>query len=205
MWKKKRQIFFKNTLNYKKSVILRLNKLPHRYSTTSFFSQSLILMKNFITISSAILLFFFAISCKNGDTTATTTAVAMAIPLPNTPEDVIRAWQAQTDQNQFAEAKRLSIGAALNTVVSMDSSEQIEHVKPIFSKILSINCQTVGDKSECKCRLEDAVGELDCTYYLERQKGQWYLNDAGCAPGETPTPTKSTTNKKPERPVNTVK
>ena len=46
--------------------------------------------------------------------------------------------------------------------------------------------------------LEDAIGQLKCVYYLVRQNGQWYLQDASSEPVEKAKPTK-VVNKKPEQ------
>ena len=156
-------------------------------------------MKNSIAAVSAILCIFLATACKNGDTSATsTTANATAIQLPNTPEDVVKTWENQIGQNQFATAKLISTGKTLETVVSLDSTNHIEPIAASSTKILSIACNTQGDKSECDCLLEDAIGQLKCVYYLVRQNGQWYLQDASSEPVEPEKPTK-VVNKKPEQ------
>ena len=148
-----------------------------------------------IAVAAALLFIFLVIACQNGDQTASTTPTnLMAVQLPNTPEDVIKTWENQIGENQFAEAKRISTGKALETVVSLDSTNHIEPIASSSTKILNIACRTEGDKSECDCLLEDAVGQLKCTYFLLRQNGQWYLQDATSEPVEN-------INKKPERPV----
>ncbi len=152
-------------------------------------------MKMSIAVAAALLFIFLVIACQNGDQTASTTPTnLMAVQLPNTPEDVIKTWENQIGENQFAEAKRISTGKALETVVSLDSTNHIEPIASSSTKILNIACRTEGDKSECDCLLEDAVGQLKCTYFLLRQNGQWYLQDATSEPVEN-------INKKPERPV----
>jgi hypothetical protein len=156
-------------------------------------------MKNFITLTSALLLLFFAFSCKNGESNASVAAALSAKSLPKTPEDVVKTWENQVGQNLFADAKLISTGKALETVVSLDSSNAIQHIAATSSKILTIDCKTEGDKSKCDCLLEDAVGQLKCTYFLVQQNGQWYLQDAESAPVEPVEIPKSTVNKKPER------
>ena len=152
-------------------------------------------MKKFIAVASAFLIIFFVIACQNGDHTASTTPTNLtAVQLPNTPEEVIKTWESQIGENQFAEAKLISTGKALETVVSLDSTHRIEPIAASSTNILNIACRTEGDKSECNCLLEDAVGQLKCTYYLLRLNGQWYLQDATSEPVEN-------INKKPERPV----
>ena len=148
-------------------------------------------MKNSIAVASVFIFIFFTSACHNGDqsattttNTTTTTTSAPVVQLPNTPEDVIKSWESQIGENQFAAAKLISTGKALETVVSLDSTHQIEPIASSSTKILNIACRTEGDKSECDCLLEDAVGQLKCTYYLLRQNGQWYLRDATSEPVE---------------------
>ncbi len=150
-------------------------------------------MKKSTAVASAFLFIFFVIACQNGDQHASTSpANLMAIQLPNSPEDVIKTWESQVGENQFAEAKLISTGKALETVVSLDSTHHIEPIAPSSTKIINIACRTEGDKSECDCLLEDAVGQLRCTYFLLRLNGQWYLQDATSEPVEN-------INIKPER------
>ena len=153
-------------------------------------------MKNSIAVASASLFIFFATACHNGDTTSTASLTnAPTIQLPNTPEEVVKTWEGEIAQNQFASAKLISIGKTLETVVSLDSTHHIEPIPPSSTKILNIACQTEGDKSECDCLLEDAIGQLKCVYFLVRQNGQWYLQDANSEPVE-PEPSEKV-NKKP--------
>ena len=148
-------------------------------------------MKNPIAVASIFLLVFFMSACHNSDkSTASSTPETSAIQLPNTPEDVVKTWESQISANQFADAKRISSGKALETVVSLDSTHRIEPIAPGSSNILEIACRTEGDKSECDCLLEDDMGQLKCIYYLLRLNGQWYLQDASSEPVEN-------VNKKP--------
>jgi hypothetical protein len=157
-------------------------------------------MKNSILVASAALLLFFAFACKNGDgNTLISSANTPTVPLPNTPEDVVRTWETQIGQNQFDAAKRISTGKTLEAVVSLDSTNNIQKMPPSSIKILNLACRTEGDKSECDCLQEDAVGQLQCTYFLVRQNGQWFLQDADSEPVESHPVEK--VNKKPAQPV----
>ncbi len=157
-------------------------------------------MKNFFLVTAASLLLFFAYACKNGENNAlSSSANHPTIQLPNTPEDVVRTWESQIGQNQFDAAKLISTGKTLEAVVSLDSTYHIEKMAPSSIKIINIACQTDGDKSECDCLQEDALGQLKCTYFLVRQNGQWYLQDADSEPVESAPVEKI--NKKPSRPV----
>ena len=73
-------------------------------------------MKNSITITTALVLVFFATSCKNGDSTTAVSrpTVVTAIQLPNTPEEVVKTWESQVAQNQFAEAGERKFTAGLD-------------------------------------------------------------------------------------------
>ena len=127
------------------------------------------------------------IACKRGDnnqTVQTSTEQTAPIELPKTPEAVVRTWEAQIEQNQFALAKLISTGKTLETVVSLDSTNQIEHIPPSNTKILSITCNEKGEKATCNCLLEDSEGKIQCKYFLLRQNGQWFLQDAESEPVE---------------------
>ena len=128
------------------------------------------------------------VACKKGDKTQTAqntvTAPAAPIELPKTPEAVVRTWEAQVEQNQFALAKLISTGKTLETVVSLDSTNNIERIPPSNTKILSIACAEKGDKATCDCLLEDSEGKIQCKYFLLRQNGQWMLQDAESEPVE---------------------
>jgi hypothetical protein len=152
-------------------------------------------MKNLISVASASLIFFFATACKNGDTNTLASSNQPTVQLPNTPEDVVRTWESQIGQNQFDAAKLISTGKTLEAVVSLDSTHHIQAMAPSSIKIINIACQTEGDKSKCDCLQEDAIGQLKCVYYLIRQNGQWYLQDADSEPVESAPVEKI--NKKP--------
>lgn len=143
-------------------------------------------MRNFNYIFFAVALAIVA--CKKGDKTQTTqnaiAAPAAPIELPKTPEAVVRTWEAQIEQNQFALAKLISTGKTLETVVSLDSTNNIQNIPPSNTKILSIACTEKGEKATCDCMLEDSEGKIQCKYFLLRQNGQWMLQDAESEPVE---------------------
>jgi hypothetical protein len=128
------------------------------------------------------------VACKKGDKPQTVqntiTEQAAPIELPKTPEAVVRTWEAQIEQNQFALAKLISTGKTLETVVSLDSTNNIQNIPPSSTKILTIACAEKGEKATCDCLLEDAEGKIQCKYFLLRQNGQWFLEDADSAPVE---------------------
>ena len=157
-------------------------------------------MRNFSYVLFAAAL--TVVACKKGDKTQTaqnTITTPAAIELPKTPEAVVRTWEAQVEQNQFALAKLISTGKTLETVVSLDSTNNIERIPPSNTRILSIACAEIGEKATCDCLLEDSEGKIQCKYFLLRQNGQWMLQDAESEPVEdapkmvNQKPTKRTT------------
>lgn len=116
-------------------------------------------------------------------------------PLPNTPELVVRAWETEVAQNEFALARQLSIGEALSTVRAIDSSNLIskEPMEPYTPQFLEIQCQENGDAAVCNCVVDDGISPLRYQYYLIRQEGQWYLDHVS-----EPTEEKIV-NKKPKK------
>jgi hypothetical protein len=62
---------------------------------------------------------------------------------------------------------------------------------------VSIACEEKGDKATCDCLLEDSEGKIQCKYFLLRQNGQWFLQDADSEPVED-VPSKMV-NQKPSR------
>jgi hypothetical protein len=155
-------------------------------------------MRNF----NYILLFAIlaTVACKRGDNTQTstnTTTEVAPIELPKTPEAVVRTWETQVEQNQFALAKLISTGKTLETVVSLDSTNQMEPIPPSNTKILSIACEEKGEKATCDCLLEDSEGKIQCKYFLLRENGQWFLQDAASEPIEENLP--KLVNQKPTR------
>jgi hypothetical protein len=106
--------------------------------------------------------------------------------LPNTPEDVIKAYQAYYDNNQFDEAKQLSTQEEqqrLNDLTKMVSSLSADstQLKTVF---VHLQCQTKGDTSLCECLLKDQDGTYNVQYRLIRIKGQWLVD----APQESEQP-----------------
>ena len=134
---------------------------------------------------------FSVIACKRGEKTQTaqnTTTETTPIELPKTPEAVVRTWESQIEHNQFALAKLISIGKTLETVVELDSTNSMQQIPPSGTKIVNIACAEKGDKATCDCLLEDSEGKIQCTYFLSRQNGQWYLEDAASEPVEEAEP-----------------
>jgi hypothetical protein len=159
-------------------------------------------MKNIVLVT-AIALTTFA--CKNKNTQPTnqplTASETTKIALPNTPEQVVRTWETQIAQNQYGLAKQISTGKTLETVVSLDSSNSMKPSDSYIPKFQQITCKEEGDKATCDCIIDDNIGQLNCTYFLVKSKGQWLLQDANSEPIEAAAKSGVNVNKKPTKPV----
>jgi hypothetical protein len=143
-------------------------------------------MRKNVIIAIAIIATTFG--CQSGENTQKPTQNAPTVQLPNTPEEVVKTWETEIAQNHFLLAKQLSTGKALETVISLDSTHAIKPMEASTTQFLNIKCHIEGDKSNCDCLLEDALGQLKCTYFLVRINGQWMLDDAASEPIEAITP-----------------
>jgi hypothetical protein len=159
-------------------------------------------MKNIVLVT-AIALTTFA--CKNNNTPTLTQPIIASEPtkivLPNTPELVVRTWETQIAQNQYGLAKQISTGKTLETVVSLDSSNAMKPSDSYVPKFQQITCKEEGDKATCDCIIDDNIGQLSCTYFLVKSKGQWLLQDANSEPIETVSKSTINVNKKPSKPA----
>jgi hypothetical protein len=154
-------------------------------------------MKNIVFVSSIVLTTF---ACNNNNKLTPNQSISVSEPakieLPNTPELVVRMWETQIAQNQFGLAKQISTGKTLETVVSLDSSNAMEPSAAYIPTFEQFACKEEGDKATCDCIIDDNIGQLKCTYFLVKSKGQWLLQDANSEPLE-----KLNINKKPSKPV----
>lgn len=98
--------------------------------------------------------------------------------LPNTPETVVRQYQAYYDKNEFDEAKRLSTAAEKQR---LDDLRTIIESEPADSTIftttfLNIKCQTNKDTAICICEVKDIEEPYTTEYKLVRLNGQWLID-----------------------------
>jgi hypothetical protein len=159
-------------------------------------------MKNIVLVSSIILTTF---ACKNNNTQTLnqplTASETTKIELPNTPEMVVRTWETQIAQNQYVLAKQISTGKTLETVVSLDSSNNMEPATAYTPKFQQFTCKIEGNKATCNCIIDDNIGQLKCQYFLVKANGQWLLEDANSEPIEIDSKSVLNVNKKPSKPV----
>lgn len=101
-----------------------------------------------------------------------------AEPLPNTPETVSRQWQEHINNNQFAQAKKLSTTNAkewVNWIEKMIVEEEPGEAlpPPIF---LEMTCKEIGDKATCLFLQEDAGEQFRDSFFLFKINGQWLVD-----------------------------
>lgn len=98
--------------------------------------------------------------------------------LPNTPEEVVRQYQAYYDKNLFEEAKALSTPAERQR---LDDLKSIIESEPADSTIftttfISIQCQAQQDTAVCLCEVKDIEEPYTTEYKLVRINGQWLID-----------------------------
>lgn len=98
--------------------------------------------------------------------------------LPQTPEEVIRKYQAYYDKNQFDEAKLLSTPRERQR---LDSFKELLEGEPADSTIytttfLSINCTVNQDTARCLCEVQDVEEPYTTQFKLLKIKGQWFMD-----------------------------
>lgn len=121
-------------------------------------------MKRFLLLCSPLLLLL--LSCKREP------------KLPNTPEEVVRQYQAYYDKNEFEKAKELSTVAERQR---LDGLKSIIESEPPDSTIftttfLSIHCTTKQDSATCSCEVKDMEEPYTTEYKLVRINGQWLVD-----------------------------
>ncbi len=121
-------------------------------------------MRRFFLLAWVCLIFVFA--CKREP------------KLPDTPEAVVRQYQAYYDKNEFDEARLLSTAAEQKR---LDDLRTIIESEPADSTIftttfLSIKCQTNQDTATCICEVKDIEEPYTTEYKLVRVNGQWLID-----------------------------
>ena len=130
-------------------------------------------MRHYLVLGLLSLLLF---SCQN-DPGDTTDADLMA-PLPNTPETVVREYQACIDSNRFERAALLSTpdGQDMLSVLAEIMAGDPPDSTIVHTQILQINCTTVVDTARCQCQLKDEYEEYQSLFKLIRIDGQWLVD-----------------------------
>ena len=97
---------------------------------------------------------------------------------PETPEEVLKQYQANIDKNKFEEARTLSTPAGqqwLSELEAIISNEQVDSTV-LDTRFLSLACEGAGDTLTCSCVLGDQYERYTAVYRLVRQEGQWLVD-----------------------------
>ncbi len=97
---------------------------------------------------------------------------------PQSPEEVLRQYQAYIDKNKFAEAKALSTPAGkewLSELEEIIADEQADSTM-LSTKFISLACEGQGDTVTCMCVLEDQYERYPAEYRLVKMEGHWLVD-----------------------------
>lgn len=101
-------------------------------------------------------------------------------PEPQTPEEVVRLYQAYLDQNAFDKAKTLSTAketARLEEVSRIVAAENQDSTRT-NSIFLKLNCTVQPDSVRCACTIKDQYETYDTDFFLVRFKNRWLVDAA---------------------------
>lgn len=102
------------------------------------------------------------------------------IPLPNTPETVVRAWQEHLDKNQFADAKKLSTPEAIKNLETIEAIllefEEEGATDTIHTEFLNLRCGENGESATCHYALDVDGEKILDSFVLRRIGGQWLVD-----------------------------
>lgn len=97
---------------------------------------------------------------------------------PETPEEVLKQYQSNIDQNKFGEARALSTPAGRQWLTELEaiiSNEQVDSTV-LDTRFLSLSCEGAGDTLICSCVLEDQYEQYTAVYRLVSLEGQWLVD-----------------------------
>jgi hypothetical protein len=128
-------------------------------------------MRHYISLG-ICLLFFMA--CQQQEKKGS------AIPetLPNTPETVVRQYQALMDSNRFERAALLSTpdGQAMLNMLAEIMAGDPPDSSIIHTNFLDLNCAVQKDTARCNCLLRDEYEEYASQFKLLKINGQWLVD-----------------------------
>lgn len=130
-------------------------------------------MRHYLILGLLSLLLF---SCQDEPKDAE--AEALMAPLPNTPEAVVREYQACIDSNRFERAALLSTpeGKDMLSMLAEIMAGDPPDSSIVNTQILSMNCTTVADTARCQCQLKDEYEAYQSLFKLIRMEGQWLVD-----------------------------
>ncbi|MFM2268734.1 MAG: hypothetical protein RL757_2175 [Bacteroidota bacterium] len=156
-----------------------------------FFVFTIFIMKSYfklLTVFSATLIATsILLSCQSDPKTPAANQIAAppAIVLPSTPEEVVKMWETNYDQNNFALIEPISFGEGLKLVRANEATNQMaikkgESIGSFTPNIVQVTCEIKGENCDCICLINDpSVGKYNMKYELLRDNGQWKVVKSG--------------------------
>lgn len=125
------------------------------------------------------MLALFCTACGNDTPTQESKEkVVLDVPLPKTPEGVVRLYQKYLDENKFAAAKQISTPREqerlqmLEEIISGDLLDSTL-VQTVF---LTLDCTEKGDVATCLGTYEEDGEEYEEEFKLTKIKQQWLVD-----------------------------
>ena len=112
-------------------------------------------MRHYISLGICLL---FLLACQQQEKKAS----AISEPLPNTPETVVRQYQALMDSNRFERAALLSTpdGKAMLNMLAEIMAGDPPDSSIVHTNFLDLNCVIEeGNTAQCNCLLRDEYEE----------------------------------------------
>jgi len=129
-------------------------------------------MKHYISLGICLL---FLLACQQQEKKAS----ALVEPLPNTPETVVRQYQALMDSNRFERAALLSTpdGKAMLNMLAEIMAGDPPDSSIVHTHFLDLNCVIEEDNTaRCNCLLRDEYEEYTSQFKLLKIDGQWLVD-----------------------------
>lgn len=129
-------------------------------------------MRHYISLGLCLL---FLLACQQQGKKA----AAIPEPLPNTPETVVRQYQALMDSNRFERAALLSTpdGKAMLNMLAEIMAGDPPDSSIVHTNFLNLNCAIEKETTaRCNCLLRDEYEEYASQFKLLKIDGQWLVD-----------------------------
>ena len=102
----------------------------------------------------------------------------LACQPPDSPETVVRKWQAAVDNNRFEEAKALSSPRTKDLISWMEAlfTEMETDSTVTHTDFSDLKCREEGDRAVCTYSLKESGQSFPDSFVLVRMNGQWLVD-----------------------------
>lgn len=129
-------------------------------------------MRHYISLGICLL---FLLACQQQEKKTS----AISEPLPNTPETVVRQYQALMDSNRFERAALLSTpdGKAMLNMLAQIMAGDPPDSSIVHTNFLDLTCTIQQETTaRCNCLLRDEYEEYASQFKLLKIDGQWLVD-----------------------------